>query len=141
MNVLPGSAGVSPASYLTDQAEMAARQAALGGADRVVLDRRLRGCPGDLREAARAAEGLFLGELLREMRKTVEQTGFLDGGLAEDIFTEQWDQQIAGRLAEREQGGIAQALYQQLRPYVTSPAEGNDSGNRQDGGECRHENR
>jgi flagellar protein FlgJ len=40
-----------------------------------------------LREACAEMESLFISHLLKEMRATVEKSGFIDGGQAEEIFT------------------------------------------------------
>jgi Rod binding domain-containing protein len=40
-----------------------------------------------LRAACAEMESLFISHLIKEMRATVEKSGFIDGGQAEEIFT------------------------------------------------------
>ena len=92
-------------------------------------------------EATGEVEALFLQELLREMRRTVARSGLLDGGMAEQIFTQQWDTEIARRFAQRREAGIADPLYQQLRKHVEQAYAESDGSVSQERGECRHEDR
>ena len=43
---------------------------------------------------------LLFGQMLKSMRKTVGEAAYFNGGRAEEIFTEQLDQQIAGSMSK-----------------------------------------
>ena len=48
-----------------------------------------------LHAACKEMESLFLSHLLKELRATVDKSGFFDGGQAEDIFTSLLDVEIS----------------------------------------------
>ena len=75
------------------------------------------------------------------MRRTVARAGMLDGGMAEQIFTQQWDTEIARQLAQRTDAGIAEPLYQQLKRHIEEAYADADSSVGQERGEWRHEDR
>jgi len=68
-----------------------------------------------LRELCAELEGVFLSEMMKAMRTTVPESGLLDGGTGEEIFTSLLDQHLSGIAAERVENGIGAALYRQLR--------------------------
>lgn len=69
-----------------------------------------------LRESARQLEGLFVQQLFKVMRETVpQQEGIVSGGAGEEMFTSLMDQHIAAETPSQWEGGLAEALYRQLR--------------------------
>lgn len=69
-----------------------------------------------LRESAKALEGLFVQQLFKAMRETVpQQEGIVSGGAGEDIFTSLMDQHLAAETPSQWAGGLGEALYRQLR--------------------------
>ncbi|MCA0375397.1 MAG: rod-binding protein [Gemmatimonadetes bacterium] len=69
-----------------------------------------------LRESAKALEGLFVQQLFKAMRETVpQQDGIVSGGAGEDIFTSLMDQHLAAETPNQWAGGLGEALYRQLR--------------------------
>ncbi|MCX8043192.1 MAG: rod-binding protein [Desulfobacterota bacterium] len=68
-----------------------------------------------LREQCREFESLLYGVLLETMRKTVDKSGLIDGGRAEDIYTSLLDTEYAKIMAGNVRHGIADALYHQLK--------------------------
>ena len=46
------------------------------------------------------AGGLFFGEMLKAMRKTVDKPAYFHGGRAEEIFTAQYDQMLVEHMTE-----------------------------------------
>ncbi len=67
-----------------------------------------------LQEACRQMESLFLSHLLKEMRATVQKSGFISGGQAEEIFTSLLDVEISKKMAARGGIGLSALLMQQL---------------------------
>ena len=67
-----------------------------------------------LHAACAEMESLFLSHLLKEMRATVEKSGFMDGGQAEEIFTSLLDVEISKKLSFAGGIGLASILLEQL---------------------------
>lgn len=64
--------------------------------------------------ACREMESLFLTHLLKEMRATVEKSGFISGGQAEEIFTSLLDVEISKKMAAAGGIGLSAILQEQL---------------------------
>jgi flagellar protein FlgJ len=73
-----------------------------------------------LQKACEQFEAVFMNELLKTMRATVAREGLLDGDSGEETFTAMLDEHIAELGAAGRTGGIAAALYQQLRSELKS---------------------
>ena len=67
-----------------------------------------------LQAACRDVESLFLSYLLREMRATVDKSGFIDGGKAEEIFTSLLDVEYSKQMSSAGGIGLATILMKQL---------------------------
>ncbi len=67
-----------------------------------------------LRAACAEMESLFLSHLLKEMRATVEKSGFIDGGQAEEIFTSLLDVEISKKMSAAGGIGLSAILLEQL---------------------------
>jgi len=69
-----------------------------------------------LRDSAKQLEGLFVQQLFKVMRETVpQQEGIVSGGAGEEMFTSLMDQHLAAETPTQWEGGMAEALYRQLR--------------------------
>lgn len=81
----------------------------------------------DLMKAAQDFEAFFLYMLMKEMRKTVNETPLFHGGRAEEIFRDMMDEETTKQIAATPgQGiGIAKMIYDQLsRSLVAKQIEG-----------------
>ena len=67
-----------------------------------------------LRKAAIDFEAVFLYQILKQMRATVEKEKMFHGGLGEDIFSEMMDEEFSKKMAGQSTGGIAEMLLRQL---------------------------
>ncbi len=67
-----------------------------------------------LRAACAEMESLFISHLIKEMRSTVEKSGFIDGGQAEEIFTSLLDVEISKKISASEGIGLSAILLEQL---------------------------
>jgi len=67
-----------------------------------------------LKAACAEMESLFLSHLLKELRATVDKSGFIDGGQAEDIFTSLLDVEIAKKMSAAGGIGLSAILLEQL---------------------------
>lgn len=69
----------------------------------------------DLKKICRQFESIFLTYFVRQMRKAIPKSDFLEGGLAGEFYRDQWDQALAEKMAEGGGIGLAKILYQQLQ--------------------------
>ncbi len=67
-----------------------------------------------LQAACQDMESLFLSYLLKEMRATVNKSGFISGGKAEEIFTSLLDVELSKKMSSAGGIGLAPLLLQQL---------------------------
>ena len=67
-----------------------------------------------LRAACAEMESLFLTHLLKEMRATVDKSGFISGGQAEEIFTSLLDVEISRKMSAAGGIGLSNILLEQL---------------------------
>lgn len=68
-----------------------------------------------LREVCRDFEAIFIKQMLDSMRKTVQKTGLVDGGMAENIFEDMLYDERARIMSRTGSFGIADLLYRQFR--------------------------
>ncbi|MGE0527351.1 MAG: rod-binding protein [Bdellovibrionales bacterium] len=74
-----------------------------------------------LRQAAKMYENHFLNEMVKSMRKTVDREGgMIKPSFAENIFTEQLDQQYVQGWTDRGGVGLADVIYNQIRERYDS---------------------
>jgi flagellar protein FlgJ len=59
-------------------------------------------------------EAIFIKQMLNVMRKSVNKTGLMDGGMAEEIFEDMLYDEYAQKMAESGSFGIAEMIYRQL---------------------------
>lgn len=69
---------------------------------------------GRLREASKLYERQFLGEMMKAMRSTVQESGLIKSSQAEKIFREQLDGQYLDKWADEGGLGLQQVIYNQL---------------------------
>ena len=68
-----------------------------------------------MREAAKMYEQYFLNEMVRSMRKTVQQSDLIEQTMGEKIYSEQLDNQYVESWADRGGVGLANIIYDQLQ--------------------------
>jgi len=67
-----------------------------------------------LKEACCELESLFINYLLKEMRQTIDKSGFISGGRAEEIYTSMLDTHMAKQLAHKGGIGLSSIFMEQL---------------------------
>ena len=67
-----------------------------------------------LRKKCFEFESILFYSMLKTMRKTIQKTGFLYGGNAEEIYTSMLDQEYAKEISKITKTGLAESLYNQL---------------------------
>jgi Rod binding domain-containing protein len=85
------------------------RSAAVQPGSRRVIEK-----TGKLYEACVEFEALFIKQMLSAMRKSVQKTGLLDGGMAEDIFEDMLYDEYAKSMARNAGFGLADTVYLHL---------------------------
>ena len=68
----------------------------------------------ELKKVAEEFEAVFIGQLLKVMRQTIEESGLEGGGFGKSIYTELFDQEIALNMARRGALGIGDIIYRNL---------------------------
>ncbi len=61
-------------------------------------------------------ESIFIKQMLDVMRKSVEKSDFLHGGMAEDIFEDMLYDEYSLLMAKKSSFGLADMAYRQLTP-------------------------
>lgn len=72
---------------------------------------------GKLKNACSEFESIFMHQMLKEMRKTVNKTGMVHGGQAEEIFADMLDQERAKTMTI----GLGDILFMQLSRSIVPP--------------------
>jgi Rod binding domain-containing protein len=72
-----------------------------------------------LYEQCREFESIFVNMMLKEMRGTVEKSGLIDGGQAEDIFSDMLYDEYAKSMTKAAGFGLADAVYVELSRQST----------------------
>ena len=67
-----------------------------------------------LRAACIEMESLFINHLFKEMRATIDQSGFISGGRAEEIFTSLLDVELSRKISGAGGIGLSAILLEQL---------------------------
>ena len=68
----------------------------------------------ELKEACCDLESLFINYLLKEMRQTIDKSGFISGGRAEEIYTSMLDTHMAKQFAHKGGIGLSSIFMEQL---------------------------
>ncbi len=68
----------------------------------------------ELKEACCELESLFINYLLKEMRQTIDKSGFISGGRAEEIYTSMLDTHMAKQFSHKGGIGFSSMFMEQL---------------------------
>ena len=63
-------------------------------------------------------EAIFLEQMLKAMRKTINRSGFLSGGFAEEVYEDMLYSEYAKNMAKSAGFGLASKLYNQLSSFI-----------------------
>lgn len=64
----------------------------------------------EIKQVANEFESLFINMVLKSMRNTVQKSGFMDGGHAEEIYRSMLDDEYAKQMAAQRHTGIADQI-------------------------------
>ena len=73
-----------------------------------------------LRKACEAFEAFFVQSLFQSMRKTIPEGGLIERGNEQKWFEEFLDAEVSESLAQKNDLGLAQALYQEMSGLLKS---------------------
>lgn len=77
-----------------------------------------------LRQSCREFEAIYINEMYKSMRKTVPESGlFPKKGMAEEVYREMLDMEMARKTASGDGMGVGKAMYQQLHKLHYSEEE------------------
>lgn len=63
-------------------------------------------------------ESLLINEMIKSMRKTVNKTGLIDGGMTEDIFGDMLYTEYSKSFSKSKSFGISEMIYKQMEVYI-----------------------
>ena len=73
-----------------------------------------------LREACNDFEAIFIKQMLKSMRQTIDKGGLMDGGFAQETYEDMLDDEYAKKIAGAARLGVADMLYRQLSQGVNT---------------------
>jgi flagellar protein FlgJ len=76
-----------------------------------------------LRAACTEMESLFVNYLVKELRATIDKSGFISGGRAEEIFTSMLDVELSRKISAAGGIGLSAVLLEQLGDQKEPKAE------------------
>jgi Rod binding domain-containing protein len=71
-----------------------------------------------LKKACEDFESILVNMMFKEMRKTVGESGLINGGFGEDVFSDMRDMELSRLAAGSGRLGLSQVLYRQLSATV-----------------------
>jgi len=72
----------------------------------------------ELKNACNAMESLFIDQMLKAMRKNIHKENFLNGGFAEEVFSDMLYTEYSQKMAESGSFGVGKMLYESMERYV-----------------------
>ncbi|GEM_PF-1066533 len=72
----------------------------------------------ELKKACEAMESIFIEQMLKQMRKNVQKTKLLDGGFAEEVFSDMLYTEYSQKMAESNALGLGQMIYKNMEYLV-----------------------
>lgn len=70
--------------------------------------------PEELRKLSADFEAMLIKNMFKEMRSTIQHSGLLERGMAEDVFEDMMDTEAAKEMAHNESLGLGETLCRQL---------------------------
>jgi peptidoglycan hydrolase FlgJ len=78
-----------------------------------------------LHAACTEMESLFVNYLIQQMRATIDKSGFISGGRAEEIFTSMLDVELSRKISAAGGIGLSSILEEQLNRLTTGQEKSN----------------
>ncbi len=74
----------------------------------------------ELRSSCREFEAIYINEMYKSMRKTVPDSGLFEKDMADTLYQEMLDMEMARETAAGDGMGIGKAMYEQLKDQYVS---------------------
>ncbi len=87
---------------------------AMGRAEGLELRGKTERDIGKVKKLATDFEAMFMEQMLKGMRSSVQKSGLIDGGNAEEIYTSMLDSEYAKNMANQHNGGLSDMIERQL---------------------------
>lgn len=71
-----------------------------------------------LKEVSEDFEALMINQMLKEMRKTVNKSDLINGGMAEQIFEDMLYDEYSKEFSKTKTFGLSDIIYNQLEKYI-----------------------
>lgn len=68
-----------------------------------------------LMDACHDFEAIFVKQMLNSMKKTIDKSGLINGGMTEDIFEDWLYDEYAGQISKNGDLGLAQKMFNQIK--------------------------
>ena len=81
--------------------------------DKALDDRKTR-----LKKATKEFESFFLLYMLKAMRKTIPESGFLESGPGKDIYISMFDEELSRKIAGSSSASLSEILYSSLEKHL-----------------------
>lgn len=92
----------------------AADQVAMSKADSIAAKQPRERDLAQVKKLAKEFESIFLEQMFRSMRSSVQKSGLIDGGNAEEIYTSMLDSEYAKEMSAQGNAGLSQMIERQL---------------------------
>ena len=86
----------------------------LGEGIKISPENRMKLGENKIKEKCYEFEAVLINSMLKSMRKTIQKSGLVPGGNAEDVYTSLLDREYAIILSKNSSTSIADALFKQL---------------------------
>ena len=80
-----------------------------------------------LKKACSDLEAIFVNMMFKQMRNTVQKSGLLDGGSAEEMYEDMLFDKYAEEVSKGKGTGLGDVLYQQLAKSMKKESEENNA--------------
>ncbi|MCK9223726.1 MAG: rod-binding protein [Candidatus Muirbacterium halophilum] len=67
-----------------------------------------------LKKSCQDFESIFVNQLMKSMRSTVQKTGFISGGRGEEIFQSMLDEEYSNEISKSGKMGLAEIMFKEL---------------------------
>jgi flagellar protein FlgJ len=72
----------------------------------------------ELKKSCQDFESIFVNQLMKSMRNTVQKTGFITGGRGEEIFQSMLDEEYSNEISKSGKMGLAEVLFRELSKKI-----------------------
>jgi flagellar protein FlgJ len=105
-------------------------QAAMAKVDAVTAKQPREREIAQVKKLAHEFESIFLEQMFKSMRSSVQKSGLIDGGNAEEIYTSMLDSEYAKEMSSQGNAGLSQMIERQLMQSMGIKSEASGAASR-----------